>query len=137
MYKIKKIVSGFVCLCMLMCLIPITVHAEPVPALTNVEITDLCVDDNNEIHVEIKITGTQKQHLCWVNEEIVRENYNESIPITSKNRVIGEYQYYHTGLYNVPENYGKTVTVKYQATNARQPWNTIIRTRVFVIPRGE
>lgn len=133
----KKLFICMAFLCMVVSIKPLTVCAEPAPPLSNVQITDLTVDDNNEIHVEIRITGTQRQHLCWVNGEIVKENFNESIPIVSGNRVTGEIQYYHTGLYYVPANYGKTITVKYQATNERQPWNTITRTRTFVIPKGE
>ena len=120
---------------LLMVLVPRQSYAYPAPPLSSVSITDLAVDDNNEIHVEIQIIGTGNAYVCWVDNIVKSRNYSEGYNLVNSNGVVyGEVVYYHTGLYYVPENYGQTLNCKFQATNAMSPWNTLTVQRQFVIP---
>lgn len=107
---------------------------ESAPGLSSLAITDLTVDEKNEIHIEVKIMGTAKSVLCWCDGMQCTENYKESVSIVSGNRVIGEYRYFHTGIYYSDSVSGQTLHAQAQALNAMQPWNTLSTTRYFTIP---
>ncbi len=107
---------------------------EPAPGLSSIQITNLTVDEKNEIHIEVKVMGTARSVLCWCNNTQCNENYNETVNIVSGNRVIGEYRYFHTGIYYSEAVSGRTIHARAQALNAMQPWNTLSTTRYFTIP---
>lgn len=107
---------------------------EPAPGLSSIQITDLTVDENNEIHIEVKVMGTAKSVLCWCNNMQCNENYNEMVNIVSGNRVVGAYRYFHTGIYYSGAVSGTTIHARAQALNAMQPWNTLSAARYFTIP---
>lgn len=106
----------------------------PAPGLTSLKITDLALDQNNEIHVETTEIGTSKTGTRFVrwNGTLCPENINETIILwDSSNIAYGYIRYFHTGLYysDIP-NLG-TVTVTAQFTNAMNPWNTLSTSATF------
>lgn len=107
---------------------------EPAPGLSSISITDLTVDEKNEIYIEIKVMGTAKSVLCWCNGMQCDENYNEMVSIVSGNRVVGTYRYFHTGIYYSASVSGSTIDARAQALNAMSPWNTLSTSRSFIIP---
>ena len=107
---------------------------EPAPALSSVTITDLTVDENNEIHIEVQGMGTAKSVLCWCNGMQCTENYNAMQDIISGNRVIGTYRYFHTKIYYTESASGTTINARVQAINAMSPWNTLTTSRTFIVP---
>lgn len=107
---------------------------EPAPGLSSVTISDLTVDEKNEIHIEVKVMGTAKSVLCWCNGTQCTENYNEMVDIISGNRVVGTYRYFHTGIYYSAAVVGQTISARVQAINAMQPWNTLTTSATYTIP---
>ncbi|MDE7334505.1 MAG: hypothetical protein K2O16_20195 [Lachnospiraceae bacterium] len=107
---------------------------EPAPGLSSLSITDLAVDERNEIHIEIKIMGTARNVLCWSNNIQCTENIYEQVNIVSGNRVVGEYRYFHTGKYFTEAEAGNRIAARAQATNAMNPWNTLTTSRNFTVP---
>lgn len=107
---------------------------EPAAGLSSLTITDLALDDNNEVHIEVKVMGTARSVLCWCDGTQCQENITESVSITSGNRVIGEYRYFHTGIYYDVSLSGKTLDAEAEALNAVMPWNTLTASRVFTFP---
>lgn len=105
------------------------------PGLSSVQITDLTLDENNEIHVEVKVMGTAKSLLVWWDNIQCKENNNETINIVgSDNIIVGAYRYFHTGCY-YSEDVSQTVhSVQAQAINAMSPWNTISTSKTFTLP---
>lgn len=110
---------------------------EPAPGLSSVTITDLALDERNEIHIEVTIMGTARSGsiLCWSNGIQCVDNIKESLIITNGNKVVGEKRYFHTGIYYSESVIGQIIKAKAQATNAMQPWNKISTSRNFTIPR--
>lgn len=106
----------------------------PAPGLSSVTITDLAVDQNNEIHVEVQVMGTARSVLCWSNGMQCDENYNEMVSIVNGNIVVGTYRYFHTGIYYSEDVSGMSLTTSVQAINAMSPWNTLTTSRNFVLP---
>lgn len=107
---------------------------EPAPGLSSLTITNLALDENNEIHIEVKVMGTAKGILCWCNGMQCTDNINESVSIVNGNRVVGEYRYFHTGIYYSNAVSGTVIHAQAQATNAMMPWNTLTTTNYFTIP---
>ncbi len=135
MKKLKRILAVVVGVVILMAFFSKQSYAYPAPPLSSVTITDLAVDDNNEIHIEVQIIGTGNAYVCWVDNIVRSRNYSEGYNLVNSSGVVyGEVVYYHTGLYYVPENYGQTLHCKFQATNAMSPWNTLVTQEQFVIP---
>lgn len=110
---------------------------EPAPALTSLQIIDLAVDENNEIHVITREIGTSKAgtSLTWWNGSQCKENiYAGEILWGSDNIVYGYIKYFHTGVYYSSAVSGQTATVRAQATNTRNPWNTLSTSAFFTLP---
>lgn len=106
----------------------------PAPSMSSVQVTDLAVDENNEIHIEVKIMGTAKSVMCWCNGMQVSENVSECVYIESNRIVVGEYRYFHTGIYYTDEAVGKNITASVKAINAMSPWNTLTASNSFTVP---
>lgn len=106
----------------------------PAPGLSSLAITDLAVDENNEIHVEVRVMGTARSVLCWSNGMQCSENYNEMINIVNGNIVVGTYRYFHTGIYYTNSIVGMGINTRAQAINAMSPWNTLTTSRNFIVP---
>lgn len=110
-------------------------NAAPAPKLTSVQITDLAVDDNGEIHVEVTFKGTPKYTYVYWNGRLLSENLNEGQYIWGRNNIaVGYIKYYHTGIYLNTMVSGQVVNVSAESTNAMSPWNTISTSRTFVLP---
>lgn len=110
-------------------------NAAPAPKLTSVSITDLTVDDNGEIHVEVTFKGTPKYTYVYWNGRLLTENINEEQYIWGRDKIaIGYVKYYHTGIYLNTMVSGQVVNVSVEATNAMSPWNTLSTSRIFTLP---
>lgn len=107
---------------------------EPAPSLSSIRITDLTVDEKNEIHIEVRTMGTAKWVLCWLNGVQCEENYNESVVIPSNGTIIGRYRYFHTGMYYSDEMSGRRFMIQAEAQNAMSPWNILSTSNTFTIP---
>lgn len=106
----------------------------PAPSLSSVQVTDLAVDEKNEIHIEVTIMGTAKSVMCWCNGMQVKENVAECVFIENNQIVVGEYRYFHTGIYYTAEVVGDNITASVKAINAMSPWNTLTASNSFTIP---
>jgi len=109
----------------------------PAPALTSLDIIDLAVDDNNEIHVVTKEIGTSKPGLRFVywNGSMCEENLNETQLLTGADRIVyGYIRYFHTGVYYSSSLSGTVVRVTAKSTNAMNPWNTLNASATFTLP---
>lgn len=106
----------------------------PAPSLTSLKITDLAIDQYNEIHVETTEIGTSRAGTRFVrwNGNLCSENFNETIILwDSSNIAYGYIRYFHTGIYyNDSLNLG-TVRVTAESTNAMSPWNTLSTSATF------
>lgn len=134
---IKRIISGILLSVMLAGIaMPLTAYAVPAPSLSSVTITDLAIDENNEINVEVTIIGTGKNLTCWYDNRQCQMNMSEGYYLVNpgSNIAYGEVVYFKTGMYYTPANYNKTVEVRFQATNVNRPWNTLSTSRSFTIP---
>lgn len=110
---------------------------EPAPALTHLEIIDLAVDENNEIHVVTYEIGTSKPGLRFVywNGNMCDENHDATELITGSDNIVDAYiRYFHTGVYYSTSLSGTSVRVTAQSTNAMNPWNTLSDSHTFILP---
>lgn len=111
----------------------IKVQAAPAPKLTSVKITDVTVDENNKVYIEVTEMGTSKNRLVYCNNELLKENIYETVPFdVNGDRIIDGYRrYYYTGymLSDIYSGLKFRVTAKY--TNAMSPWNTLTATQIF------
>lgn len=108
---------------------------QPAPALTSLEIIDLAVDDNNEIHVVTREIGTSKWRFTYWNGDLCKENIYETQDLVGSDRIIyGYIRYYHTGVYYSSSLKGTTADVSARATNVHNPWNELTDSRRFVLP---
>lgn len=113
------------------------VQAKPAPSLTSLEIIDLSLDDNNEIHVVVKELGTSKSGLRFVtcNGNSCRENINESQILWGPDNIgIGYIRYFHTGIHYSSSKRGTSLDTTATFTNEMSPWNTLSTSRTFVLP---
>ena len=58
------------------------------PSLSSVQITDLMVDDYNQIYVEVVEYGTSRSRTVFFNNSLCQEDYNEMSMITRNGIVI-------------------------------------------------
>lgn len=108
----------------------------PAPGLTSLQIIDLAVDENNEIHVVTKEMGTSRSSIVYWNGDVCKENQNETQYITNSAKiVVGYIKYFHTGLYYTPSLAGAVEYVSAESTNAMNPWNTLSASKTFTIPK--
>ena len=71
-------------------------YAAPAPSLSSVQITDLMVDDYNQIYVEVVEYGTSRSRTVFFNNSLCQEDYNEMSMITRNGIVIGYRRYFKT-----------------------------------------
>lgn len=108
---------------------------QPSPPLTSLEIIDLTVDDNNEIHVATREIGTSKWRFTYWNGDLCKENIYETQELVGSDRIVyGYIRYYHTGIYYSPSLKGTTADVSARATNVHNPWNELSDSKRFVLP---
>lgn len=110
---------------------------EPAPPLTSLDIIDLAIDDNNEIHVVTQEIGTSKPGLRFVywNGSMCEENIYETQLLTGADRIVyGYIRYFHTGIYYSSSLSGTVVRVTAKSTNAMNPWNTLNASATFTLP---
>lgn len=109
----------------------------PAPPLTSLEIIDLAVDENNEIHVVTREIGTSKEKMRFVywNNSLCPENIYEVQHLVGADHIIyGSIHYFHTGVYYSESVSGMVVRVTAKSTNASNPWNTLNASRTFELP---
>lgn len=58
-----------------------TVHAVPAPSLTAVTISDVTLDENDKVYIEVTEMGTSKSRLVYCNNELLKENVNEIVSL--------------------------------------------------------
>lgn len=105
------------------------------PPLTKVEIIDLALDENDEIHVVVREKGTSKTRYVYWETQLCKENYNEMQLITdSSNIVTGYIRYFGTGIKYSNNVSGITVTTSAKYTNAMSPFNTLSTSKIFTLP---
>ncbi len=109
----------------------------PAPPLTSLEIIDLAVDENNEIHVVTREIGTSKEKMRFVywNNSLCPENIYEVQHLVGADHIIyGSIHYFHTGVYYSESVSGMVVRVTAKSTNASNPWNILNASRTFELP---
>lgn len=109
-------------------------YAAPAPSLSSVQITDLMVDDYNQIYVEVVEYGTSRSRTVFFNNSLCQEDYNEMSMITRNGIVIGYRRYFKTTTRWTESIVGITYNVRATYTNAMRPWNTISTSTSFTIP---
>ncbi|MCX7749672.1 MAG: YolA family protein [Clostridia bacterium] len=133
--KIMAFTLMFTLIIAMFCVFSNTAIAAPAPALTSVDIIDLALDDNNEIHIAVREIGTSSSGNAWWNGSLCTENINERVNLwNSSNIRYGCIKYYRTGVYYSSSLSGTYVSVQAQATNAMSPWNTLSDYATFVLP---
>lgn len=111
----------------------------PAPPLTSLEIIDLAVDENEEIHVVTREIGTSKGGLRFVywNGSQCSENIYETQHLVGTDRIVyGYIRYFHTGIYTDTFIRGATVRITASSKNAMSPWNTLTASAVFELPQN-
>ena len=101
------------------------------------EIIDLAVDENNEIHVVTREIGTSKEKMRFVywNNSLCPENIYEVQHLVGADHIIyGSIHYFHTGVYYSESVSGMVVRVTAKSTNASNPWNILNASRTFELP---
>ena len=109
----------------------------PAPPLTSLEIIDLAVDENEEIHVVTREIGTSKGGLRFVywNGSQCSENIYETQHLVGTDRIVyGYIRYFHTGIYTDTFIRGATVRITASSKNAMSPCNTLTASAVFTLP---
>ena len=109
----------------------------PAPPLTSLEIIDLAVDENNEIHVVTREIGTstEKMRFVYWNNSLCPENIYEVQHLVGADHIIyGSIHYFHTGVYYSESVSGMVVRVTAKSTNASNPWNILNASRTFELP---
>lgn len=115
----------------------IPVKAAPAPELKSIQIFDLALDDNNEIHIGVREIGTSKsgQRFVWCNGRLCQENFNEMQYLWGRDNIAyGCERYFHTGIFYTGNESGMSLDITAKFTNERSPWNTISASRTFQIP---
>lgn len=137
MKKVKRLSTVVL---MLTCIIGVCfgysqkVQAAPAPGLTSLQITDLALDDNDEIHVEITEIGTSRPgtRFVWWNGSLCQENIYETQTLWGRDNIAYGYKrYYHTGVYYSSSLSGRTFDVRAQSTNLMSPWNNLSTSTSF------
>lgn len=138
MKKSKRIMAlalTFTLIISMFCVFSSKVEAAPAPALTSVEIIDLALDENDQIHIVVREIGTSSAGFAWWNGSLCTENINERVNLWDSNNIrYGCIKYYSTGIYYSSSLSGSYVTTEAEAVNAMSPWNTLSDYQTFVIP---